>query len=87
MFSFLYKYHKDLDFYNYIIYIIINDIAMVTKIFLFILVFAILNVLREAIKFIQAMREEKPNMTNGRLVGLGLSIAYIVTIIITGLTL
>ena len=60
---------------------------MVTKIFLFILVFAILNVLREAIKFIQAMRDEKPNMTNGRLVGLGLSIAYIVTIIITGLTL
>jgi fumarate reductase subunit D len=60
---------------------------MVTKIFLFILVFAILNVLREVIKFIQAMRDEKPNMTNGRLVGLGLSIAYIVTIIITGLTL
>ena len=60
---------------------------MVTKIFLFILVFAILNVLREVVKFIQAMREEKPNMTNGRLVGLGLSIAYIVTIIITGLTL
>ena len=60
---------------------------MVTKIFLFILVFAILNDLREVVKFIQAMREEKPNMTNGRLVGLGLSIAYIVTIIITGLTL
>jgi fumarate reductase subunit D len=60
---------------------------MVTKIFLFILVFAILNVLREVLKFIQAMRDEKPNMTNGRLVGLGLSIAYIVTIIITGLTL
>lgn len=60
---------------------------MVTKIFLFILVFAILNVLREGVKFLQAMREEKPNITNGRLVGLGLSIAYIVTIIITGLTL
>ena len=60
---------------------------MVTKIFLFILVFAILNVLRETVKFIQAMREEKPNMTNGRLVGLGLSIAYIITIIITGLTI
>ena len=60
---------------------------MVTKIFLFILVFAILNILREVLKFIQAMRDEKPNMTNGRLVGLGLSIAYIVTIIITGLTL
>ena len=60
---------------------------MVTKIFLFILVFAILNILREVLKFIQAMRDEKPNMTNWRLVGLGLSIAYIVTIIITGLTL
>lgn len=60
---------------------------MVTKIFLFILIFAILNVLRETVKFIQAMRDEKPNMTNGRLVGLGLSIAYIITIIITGLTI
>ncbi len=60
---------------------------MVTKIFLFILIFSILNVLRETVKFIQAMREEKPNMTNGRLIGLGLSIAYIITIIITGLTI
>lgn len=60
---------------------------MITKIFLFILVFSILNVLRETIKFIQAMREEKPNITNGRLLGLGLSIAYIITIIITGLTI
>lgn len=60
---------------------------MITKIFLFILVFSILNVLRETIKFIQAMRDEKPNITNGRLLGLGLSIAYIITIIITGLTI
>lgn len=61
--------------------------AMVTKIFVFILVFAILNVIREIVKFIQAMKDEKPNMTNGRLIGLGLSIAYIITIIITGLTI
>lgn len=60
---------------------------MVTKILLFILVFAILNVLRESVKFWQALRKEEPNMTNGRLLGLGLSIAYIITIIITGLTL
>ena len=65
----------------------VNDIAMVTKILLFILVFAILNVLRESVKFWQALRKEEPNMTNGRLLGLGLSIAYIITIIITGLTL
>jgi fumarate reductase subunit D len=61
--------------------------AMITKIFLFVLIFAILNVLREVVKFIKAMREEKPNMTDGRLVGLGLSVAYIITIIITGLTI
>jgi hypothetical protein len=60
---------------------------MVTKILLFILVFAILNVLRESVKFWQALRKEEPNMTNGRLLGLGLSLAYIITIIITGLTL
>ena len=60
---------------------------MVMKIFVFILVFAILNVIREIVKFLQAMKDEKPNMTNGRLIGLGLSIAYIMTIIITGLTI
>lgn len=60
---------------------------MVTKILLFILIFAILNVLREIFKFRQAMKEEQANMTNPRLVGLGLSIAYIITIIITGLTI
>ncbi len=60
---------------------------MITKIFLFILIFAILNVLRETVKFIQAVRDESPNMTTPRLWGLGLSIAYIITIIITGLTL
>ena len=60
---------------------------MVTKILLFILVFSILNVVREIFKFWQAMQKLESNMTNGRLIGLGLSIAYIVTIIITGLTL
>lgn len=60
---------------------------MVTKILLFILVMAILNVLREAFKFWQAMRNEESNMTDRRLLFLGLSISYIITIIITGLTL
>ena len=35
---------------------------MVTKILLFILIFAILNVLREIFKFRQAMKEEQANM-------------------------
>lgn len=60
---------------------------MVTKILLFILIFAILNVIREGFKFWQALKNEEPNMTNWRLVGLAASIAYILTIIITGLTL
>ena len=58
---------------------------MITKILLFILIFSILNVIREVFKFVQAIRDEKPNMTNGRLLGLGLSLSYIITIIITGL--
>ncbi len=60
---------------------------MVTKILLFILIFAVLNVIREGFKFWQALKKEEPNMTNWRLVGLAASIAYILTIIITGLTL
>lgn len=58
---------------------------MITKILLFVLIFCILNVVREVFKFVQAVREEKPNMTGGRLLGLGLSLSYIITIIITGL--
>lgn len=60
---------------------------MVTKILLFILIFAVLNVIREGFKFWQALKNEEPNMTNWRLVGFAASIAYILTIIITGLTL
>ncbi len=58
---------------------------MITKILLFILVFSILNVIRECFKFYLAIKNEEPNMTDGRLVGLGLSISYIITIIFTGL--
>jgi hypothetical protein len=58
---------------------------MITKILLFILVFSILNVIREIFKFYLAIKNEEPNMTNGRLIGLGLSISYIITIIFTGL--
>ena len=58
---------------------------MVTKILIFILIFAILFVIREGFKFFQAIRDEKPTMTTPRLWGLGLSLSYIITIIITGL--
>lgn len=57
---------------------------MVTKILLFIFIFAILNVLYEGFKFFLAVRKGESDMTNGRRIGLGLSIAYILTIIITG---
>ena len=60
---------------------------MLTKILLFLLVLSILNVLREGFKFWQALRREESNMTDRRLLFLGLSISYIITIIITGLTI
>ena len=59
---------------------------MLAKILLFLLVLSVLNVLREGFKFWQALRAEKPNMTDRRLLFLGLSLSYIMTIIITGLT-
>ena len=58
---------------------------MVTKIVIFILIFSILNVLREGFLFYKALRLNKLEMTRARLIGLGLSIAYIFTIIFTGI--
>ena len=60
---------------------------MLLKILVFILIFAILNVLREGIMFAKALITGKKNITSWRLAGLGLSLAYIITIIITGFTI
>lgn len=60
---------------------------MVTKIFLFIFVFACVFLLRELIKFIVALKDGQKNMTTPRLFGIGAAIAYILTLIITGFTL
>lgn len=57
---------------------------METKILLFILIFACLFLIREGFMFYKALNEGKKNITNWRLVGVGLSIAYIMTITITG---
>ena len=57
---------------------------MITKILLFVFIFSILNTLYELYKFILAVRKGEPDMTKGRRIGLGLSIAYILTILITG---
>ena len=58
---------------------------MITKFLIFILIFSILNVLKEMFMFYKVLVTKKTNMTNMRLWGLGLSIAYILTIIFTGL--
>lgn len=58
---------------------------MVAKILLFLLVLSILFVLREGIMFYRALNTGKENITNLRLIFLGLSISYIITIIFTGL--
>ena len=57
---------------------------MVTKILVFILVFAILNLLKEGFAFYRSLRLRESDMTAPRLWGIGLSIAYIITIIFTG---
>lgn len=58
---------------------------MVTKLIIFILIFAILNVIREGFEFYRSLKLKELKMTNARLWGIGLSVAYILTIIFTGI--
>lgn len=59
---------------------------MVTKLLVFILMFSIINLLKEGFMFYKALRIGENDMTNKRLWGIGLSLAYILTIIFTGIS-
>ena len=60
---------------------------MVTKLIVFILIFSIINILKECFMFYRALKIGVNDMTNKRLWGIGLSLAYILTIIFTGIGL
>lgn len=61
---------------------------MICKILLFLLFMAILNVIRESLVFRIALKlEQQLEISNVRILFLGISIAYILTIIFTGLTI
>lgn len=61
---------------------------MVTKVLVFILIFAILNLVKESFQFYRLLKLGlSSDMTTPRLWGIGLSIAYILTIIFTGIAL
>ena len=61
---------------------------MITKIIVFMLCLAIMNLLKEGTLFgIAISRETKFEISNNRLKILGVSIAYILTIIFTGITI
>lgn len=61
---------------------------MALKIIVFLFVFAILYLLLELVKFIAALRDENTayeyQVSLWRMVGIGLSLAYVITIISTG---
>lgn len=57
---------------------------MVTKLIVFILIFSIINLLKEGFNFYRSLRIGRNDMTDRRLWGIGLSLAYILTIIFTG---
>lgn len=57
---------------------------MVYKIFLFIFVFACLFLFREAFMLCKAIIKGEKNLTSWRVLGIGLSLAYIITILISG---
>ena len=62
--------------------------VIATKILVFFLVFAILNVIREAFSFFMAfLTDSKYGFTTRRLFLLGVSLSYIFTIIFTGFSL
>ena len=60
-------------------------LSMVTKILVFILIFSILNLIRESFLFYRSLRIGEKDITNKRLWGIGISLAYILTIIFTGI--
>jgi hypothetical protein len=61
---------------------------IVRKLMIFVLMFAILFVLREGVKFFLSFISDKRfEITKGRIWGLGISLAYILTIIFSGLNL
>ena len=57
---------------------------MVKKLFLFVLVFAILFLVKEAFLFYRGFKLGKLDIDKWRLLEVGLSISYIMTIIFTG---
>ena len=58
---------------------------IIYKILMFILMFAILVVIKDLASFIISFaRDEQANFSSMRLVSLGLSLSYILTIIFTG---
>lgn len=72
----------------YFFYFLIKERFMITKIIVFILFMAIMNVAKEGTLFGIALRNEtKFNITNNRLLFLASSIAYILTIIFTGIAI
>ncbi len=59
---------------------------IISKIIIFILCFAILNIIREISKFIQCYRNlEKYDIATNRMLWLWASISFILTIIFTGI--
>lgn len=58
---------------------------MISKVLIFILIFSILNIIKEGFMFYKSLMERHSNMTTPRLWGIGLSLAYILTIIFTGI--
>ena len=59
---------------------------LISKIIIFILCFAILNILREVGRFIQCYRKiEKYEIATNRMLWLWASISFILTIIFTGI--
>lgn len=59
--------------------------AIIFKIMIFLLSFSILYIIKECFMFYKALRKKESNLTPARMWGIGLALAFIITVIITGI--
>lgn len=83
------KKQQNYCFLRKILYICQKYISMITyKILMFILMFSILVVIKDLTSFvISFIKDEQANFSSWRMLGLGLSLSYILTIIFSGFDL
>lgn len=60
---------------------------MTLKLIVFVFTFAILFLIKECFEFYKALKTGEKNITTARLWGIGIALAFVITILVTGFCL